>query len=52
MYKINIHTVDKLTEALGVHIFLDVVLNKLDAQTAQEIVSDIIKENGLEVRAS
>jgi hypothetical protein len=51
MNKLNINTVDQLTEALGVHNLLDAVLNKLDAKTAQELVSAIIKEHGLEVSA-
>lgn len=52
MNKLNTKTVDQLADAQGVNTFLDAVLSKLDAKTAQELVSAIIKENGLEVRAS
>lgn len=46
--KNNTELLDNLTEALGVHQFLDAVLARLDNNTYEAIVADILKDNGLE----
>lgn len=47
--KLNNQLLDNLTEVIGVHALLDSLIEKLDAKTAQDIVTTIMKENGLEV---
>lgn len=40
--------VDSLADVLGVHNLLDAVLIRLDTEQAEEILQDILQENGLE----
>ncbi|WP_162604405.1 hypothetical protein [Peribacillus frigoritolerans] len=47
MKQFNLQTVEAVTEALGANNMLDAVLSKLDAETMQEILSSIMRENGL-----
>ena len=40
--------VDSLADVLGVHNLLDAVLIRLDTEQAEEILQDILQENGLD----
>ncbi|WP_165886848.1 hypothetical protein [Scopulibacillus darangshiensis] len=41
--------VDKLTDILGAYITLDAVLHKLDQETVDKILTEIMEENLIEV---
>ena len=45
---VNNVLIDSLADVLGVHNLLDAVLNRLDKEQAEEILQDILQENGLE----
>lgn len=49
MKNINIQTVEAVSEAIGINALLDSVLAKLDDKTVQQVLSSILKENGLEL---
>ena len=49
MKNINIQTVEAVSEAIGVNNMLDAVLSKLDDKTVQQVLSSILRENGLEL---
>lgn len=49
MTNINTETLDDIAKAVGVHNFLDSILVRLDSQTVQDILIEIIIENGLDI---
>jgi hypothetical protein len=42
-------TIDNLANALGVHQLLDAITERVDGQTLDTILKDIMLQNGLEV---
>lgn len=47
MNKLNLNTMEAVTEAMGANQMLDAVLGSLDAETLEKVVTSIMKENDL-----
>lgn len=46
--KVTMKVIDTVTEAVGVHTMLDEVLCRLDSDTLNKVIADIMQSHGLE----
>lgn len=47
MNKLNLNTIEAVTEEMGANQLLDAVLGSQDAETLEKVVTSIMKENNL-----